>query len=209
MKRLLLITAAFLALSARGWSQEPAHEPAATEHSATAEHGETAAHEEGDKYEAWKWANFAILAVVLGYMLGKALPPFFAGRTSAIQKGLAEAARLKSEADLRAAQIEHRMASLQSEIDDIRSSAHAEMARESERLKQATVQSMTRLQAQAEQEIEAITKQATEALKTHSAQLALELAEQRVKARIDGGTQSALVNRFVSDLAKPQTGARI
>jgi len=39
----------------------------------------------------WKWANFVLLVVGLGYLIAKTLPPLFKSRTEEIQKGIAEA----------------------------------------------------------------------------------------------------------------------
>ena len=117
MKRLLLLSFCAAVLSLRTFAEEPA-----AEHGAPGEHA-AEAHEEGDKYIWWKWANFAILAVALGYMLNKALPPFFAGRTAEIQKGIAEAAKAKAEADQRAAAMQQRLAALGAEIEQIKTTA--------------------------------------------------------------------------------------
>ncbi len=45
--------------------------------------------------EMWKWANFAILAIALGYAIGKYAPGMFRTRTAEIQKGIAEAQQVK------------------------------------------------------------------------------------------------------------------
>lgn len=194
--RLLLVVALF------GFScaaQEPAHAPESTaaEHSAPAEHG-GAEHKDLD---GWKWANFAILAAALGYMLNKALPPFFKSRTAEIQKDIAEAARLKAEAEQQAAEIERRMATLGDEVAHIREEARAAAERESERLIREAEQQVARIQAQAEQEIAAMTKHATEKLKAQAAELALELAESRVRERINPAADGVLVDQFVNRLS--------
>jgi F-type H+-transporting ATPase subunit b len=188
---------AAIVLSTAAWAQEghAAAEPKEGEHATSAE-----GHEEGDRFAVWKWANFAILAAVLGYMLNKALPPFFAGRTAGIQKGIADAQKLKADAEQRAAEMERRMATLESEVEALRAQAHAEIAKDSDRTRQEADQHMARIQAHAEQEIAAMTKTATLQLKAHSAELALALAEQRIQARMTGGAQGALVDRFVQQL---------
>src|SRR5262245_5874476 len=98
MRRLML---AFVLACATLAAQEPAEakgEPAeqASEH---ASEGST---------DVWKWANFVILAIGLGYLIVKNLPPFFQSRTKEIQAGIAEAQQLKRDADKRAAEIDAR-----------------------------------------------------------------------------------------------------
>jgi F-type H+-transporting ATPase subunit b len=199
-------------LSVWAWAQEAPEPRKEGEHAAaSAEHGASAEAEHGKREgpgDAWKWANFAILVAALGYMLGKALPPFFASRTAAIQKGIAEAQKLKAEAEERASAMERRIASLQTEIDQIRQEAKAEMAREGERLQKDAEQQIARVQAQAEQEVAAMAKAARLQLKAHSAELALALAAERLKNRVDGAAQAALIERFVRQLDANQEGAR-
>src|SRR5580698_2034726 len=80
---------------------------------------ESAASEQGDPWIWWKWANFAILAVGLGYLIGKNVPPLFRKQSEDIEKALAEAAKIKQEATAYAAGIEARLANLQNEIQEL------------------------------------------------------------------------------------------
>lgn len=170
----------------------------AQEH-APAEHGSTeAAH--GDSLSIWKWVNFAILASILGWGIAKSAPGFFRSRTEEIQRGIADASRIRQEAEARAAKMEARMAALGSEIDQLRSDARAEMAHESERIRKETEAHIARIQSHGEQEIQALTKHAEQSLRAYSAQLALELAEQRIRNRMTPESQNTLVNGFIRQL---------
>lgn len=191
MKRLALI--AFFAGSL-AFAQE--HAPEAQQVSAKAEH---ASENEGN-LEVWKWANFLILAAVLGWLIAKSAPPFFRSRTAEIQRGILEATKMREDAEARAAQMETRMASLQSEIEHVRADSKAAMEREAARIRQETEQQMARVLARGEQEIEAQTKHAEKDLRAFSAQLAIQLAQQRIKARMSGDTQNALFDGFLKQL---------
>jgi F-type H+-transporting ATPase subunit b len=149
----------------------------------------------------WKWANFAILAAGLGYLMSRHLPPFFRSRTGEIQKGIAEAQQMKSDAEKRAAEMAEKLKALGADVENFRVNAAAEMKQESERIRQDTAAQMQRLEDQAAVEIESATKTARRELKQYAADLALELAEQGIRARLDGPTESALVDGFVSDLS--------
>ena len=46
--------------------------------------------EQGDSMIWWKWANFAILAAGLAYLIGKNVPPLFRKQSDEIQRALAE-----------------------------------------------------------------------------------------------------------------------
>ena len=56
----------------------------------------------------WKWANFAVLAAGLGYLVAKNAGPFFRSRSEEIQKGIKDAAQVRAEAEARASAIEKR-----------------------------------------------------------------------------------------------------
>jgi len=72
MKRCLLI--AFFALGA-AFAQEHAEKTETAEHKTSEPEGPAA---------IWKWANFVILAVGVGYVIAKQLPPRFASRKTEI-----------------------------------------------------------------------------------------------------------------------------
>ncbi len=156
--------------------------------------------ETGDPWLGWKWANFAILAAGLGYLIRKHAPAFFEQRSLEIRQGIAEATKIKQEAEARAAAMERRLASLESEIAGMRAAAREEIDAEGGRISRETVQRLQRIQAQSAQEIELMTRALREDLRKHSARLALDLAEQRIRSRITKETEDSLADRFLQDL---------
>jgi F-type H+-transporting ATPase subunit b len=184
----------FLAGSAL-WAQhaEQTHE----KQGAAAEHG---AEHSGDPNIWWKWANFAILAGALGYMIGKRAGPFFTERSASIQKDIREATRLREEAEARAAEMERRASNLEVEIAELRALARQEMAAESDRLRQQTEQQMAKREAGVKQEIASAEKAARQQLRAYSAELAVELAEHKIRARITPQADDVLVRSFVAGL---------
>jgi F-type H+-transporting ATPase subunit b len=150
----------------------------------------------------WQWANFVILAVGLGYLMAKSLPSFFQTRTESIQKDIATARKTKEEAERRAAEMDARLAALGQEIEKFRSQARSEMEQEGERIRQETAALIHRLEQQAESEIESASKAALAELRALAARLALDLAEQRIRARLDETAEASLVENFVGDLAQ-------
>ncbi|HYO84395.1 MAG TPA: hypothetical protein VES20_23535 [Bryobacteraceae bacterium] len=175
---------------------------ASTHAESTARHGE--GHEEHPMPNEiwWKWANFAILALVLGWLMSKNAGPFFRTRSAEIQSGIAEAAKTRAEAEARAAEIERRVANLHAEVDELRERSRGEIAREGERVRAETEAAIRKIQAQAEAEIASAAKLASQELKAYSAGLAMELAEQQIRGRIDGGAQDRLASEFVADLRR-------
>lgn len=155
-----------------------------------------------DELLVWKWANFAIIVVGGGYFLSKHLPAYFGARTSDIQKDINEAQAQKAAAEKRSAEMDARLASLAAEIEKFRAEAKAEMAVEAGRIRQETAQLIEKIQKQAEQQIESAGSLASRELTAYAAKLSLDLAEQRIRTRLDAGTEAALVEDFTRDLQK-------
>ncbi|NUN03445.1 MAG: hypothetical protein HUU41_20245 [Bryobacteraceae bacterium] len=171
------------------------------EHTSSEEHGM-------GNITLWKIVNFTLLAAGLGYLTRKFGLPFFQARTLSIQSGITEASRLRQEAEARARELEQRMASLATEINHMRENAREEISAEAGRIRMETEQQLSKVQAHAEQEIEAAAKASRQELKAYSAELALRLAESKIRARLTPGTQDVLVDSFIADLERPRMGAQ-
>lgn len=153
----------------------------------------------------WKWANFVLLLAGLGYLIGKNAPAMFRARTAEIQKDIAEAQAAKKDAESRAAAVDARVQALGAEMERMRAQSKIEMQAEGERIREETARQIARHDAQVAQEIESAGKVARRELKEYAAKLALELAEQRIRARADATTESALVDAFVADLGREES----
>src|SRR5882672_12948280 len=70
-----------------------------------AQEGEHKAESEKPGMELWKWANFAILAGFLGWLISKNMGPMLVARSQQITEGLAAGERAKADADARAAAV--------------------------------------------------------------------------------------------------------
>lgn len=108
----------------------------------------------------WAWANFAILATALGYLVKKKGGPWFAARSLAIRKGIAEATEIRAEAEARATEVDHKLGGLEAEIEGLRGHASKEQAAEAERVREQTATDLARIQEHAVREIEAAGKTA-------------------------------------------------
>jgi F-type H+-transporting ATPase subunit b len=190
MKRLISVTV----LGAGLWAglavaQEPSSaKPEATENSSE------------DKLAIWKWANFVLLVAGLGYLVAKSVPAMFRARGEEILKGIQEAQKVKQDAEKRAAEMEARLAKLGADIEAFRVHAKADMEKESQRIQDETAAHAKKLEAQAAAEIESAGKAARASLKRYAADLALDLAAQRIQSRLDASTEDGLVDNFLSDL---------
>lgn len=164
--------------------------------------------EASDPMMGWKWANFAILAAGLAYMIAKNAPPYFAARSKEIQQGIAEATQTKQDAEAKAAAIDRRMAALESEVAKLRAEAKDEISAEGGRISRETQQRLQKIQSQGEQEIALMSRGAQDDLKKYAAQLALDLAQQRIRSRMTKDAEDGLLDAFVADLRRQSSEAR-
>lgn len=201
MRKLVLV----LALAGLGiWAQE--HGSPAAGQAETAAHGEAAGH--GEEHSSgpaevsiwWKWANFAILAGGLGYMIAKHAPAHFASRNEEIRKGLEQGAELQREANARTAAMEERLKNLDVEIAALRTKAKAEIAAEGERVKAETDAAVAKMQAHATSEIAAAAKAERAALRNYAADLALNIAEEKLRGQVTPQADAGLIQGFLKGL---------
>jgi len=158
-----------------------------------------------DNSTLWKIVNFAILAGALGYLIGKNAPAFFQGRSEQIRKGLDDAARISAEAEARTVAITKKLAALQSEIEELKRAARAELAADQARAQEEAGRMLAKVNEHAQQDIDAAGKAARHELKAYAAGLSVELAEEQIRGQMNSGTEDALVNSFAEEL---RTGRR-
>jgi F-type H+-transporting ATPase subunit b len=147
-----------------------------------------------------KIANFAILALLVGYFLGKNAGPFFAARSASIRKDLDDSLKQSQEAQARAASVEQRISQLESEIAGLRAESEKELQAEGDRVAKHTAEEIAKIQSHAEQEIASAGKAARMELRRHAAELAVTLAEAKVRDRMTTEAQESLVKGFVQNL---------
>jgi F-type H+-transporting ATPase subunit b len=174
--------------------------------------GEKEAEKSGGKAEpslGWEWANFVVLAGLIGYLAVKQGGPFFNSRAAEIRKGIDEAEKIKADSDAKVSAINSKLGRLDSEIASLRETAGTERRAAEQRLKEETQRDIQRIAAHADAEMETAGKSERVALQRYAARLALELAETKVRARMSPNAEDALVQAFVHGLGtattRPQT----
>lgn len=197
MRRLAL----YLAIAVGLFAQAPKEAPkdSLAEKADEAGNKAHAAEEEGSM-DVWKWANFLILAGGIGYLVGKNAGPFFAARSAGIRKDMENSLAQRQDAEARAADVDRRLANMEADIAALRGEGERSARAEAERMEQHTAAEIVKIQQHSEQEIASAGKAARMDLKRYAAELAVELAEQKVRARMTPDTQDALVQGFVRNL---------
>jgi F-type H+-transporting ATPase subunit b len=144
--------------------------------------------------------NFAIVFGSIVVMLRKKLPGYFSGRTSTIQKGIEEARKSSEEARQRLTEVEGRLSRLDTEIASMRREADENAKAEEQRILAAGEEERRRIVASSEQEIEMTANAARRELKSYVSELAIELAEKKI--RVSKDADEALVRSFTAQMGK-------
>ncbi len=174
----------------------------AQEKESAAEAKEKAKQEQEEKLVPWKWANFVILAVFLGFVATKQLGAAFRAKSEDIRKGIADASAMKAESEKKIAEIDRRVNALGVEVEKIRTNSASEMQREGERIRQETAAAIAKLEQQSAFEVEALGKAARRELKDYASELALKQAEDRLRAQMNATSEGALIDNFITDLSR-------
>jgi F-type H+-transporting ATPase subunit b len=170
--------------------------------------GEPGAGEASGTMELWKWANFALLAGGLGWVVKKNAGPFFESRSRSIRKQIVEAEEIRAEAFKRIKDVEARLANLAADIEALKRESSEEQKAETEQLRAQAAAELAKIELQGRQEIDAAGKQARLELKRYSAQLAVGLAEKKIRANMTAAAQQNLVDSFVENLEPPAKRAQ-
>jgi F-type H+-transporting ATPase subunit b len=155
----------------------------------------------------WNWANFVVLAGAIVYFSAKQGGPYFAARSRQIRKDMLEAGDVRKEAEERAAAVDRKLANLGADITRLKAESEQERQAEIERLRRHRAAERAKIQAHAEREVESAGKAARLELKRYAAELAVQLAEQKIRAGMTGEIQDGLVRGFVTDLASSSSPA--
>ncbi|HWE53675.1 MAG TPA: hypothetical protein VG273_28050 [Bryobacteraceae bacterium] len=156
----------------------------------------------------WQWVNFVILAVLLAYIAVKAGGPALQARSREIGEGLAAGQKAKAQAEARAADVTARLANLGQEIAAMQASAREELNREADRIRADAQKEIARLRLQLEQETDSAAKLAKLEVQRFAAKLAIDLAEQKVRARMSPAVQAVLLESFLKDFPRTDGAAR-
>lgn len=157
-------------------------------------------HEQTTLQTVAKLTNFALLAGVLVYFLRGPISIHLASRASHIRQDLVTAAEMRAAATARMAEIDRKLESLPAELDALRAQGAEDVAAEQARIAAAAEAERVRLLEQTRREIATRLRVARRELTAHAAQLAVNIAEARIRQTMTADDQLRLVDRFTSQL---------
>jgi F-type H+-transporting ATPase subunit b len=147
-----------------------------------------------------KLANFAILAGVLVYFLRAPVRTYLESRATAIRSDLVAASEMRATATAQLAEIERKLQSLPAELAALKAQGAQDVAAEQARIAQAAALERERLIEQTRREIATRLQVARRELTQHAAQLAVQIAEERIRRTITPDDQLRLVQRYTEQL---------
>lgn len=145
----------------------------------------------------WKFVNTAIFAAGLGWFMWKKAPAFFNARSIDIQKAIKDATGLKVEADFRYSAIDRKMAGLGEEVKKLKAEAAANAEREHQRIREQTEAEMQHIRDKIAAETRAFEQEGIDRIRRRTAQLALQLAERRLRERFASDEPENSLGEFI------------
>ena len=149
----------------------------------------------------WPIINFLILIYVLVFFIKKMdLKGFFKKRTELIEQTLREAREAKELAQKALAEVEERLKTKDSEIEHIIAAARQSGEKEKTRLIEEGDKLKARVLEQARTNIDYEVKRAKEAIKEEAVEIAMELAEKKLKEKLSKDEQLKLLEESLAKI---------
>jgi len=197
-----------------------AHTAPADSHGAPAKEHGAAAHGEGEHHGpaiklfgktlgtnaqfGVKLINFIIFFLILYFLLKGALSAAFKARTKEVTDLLSQAERDKAEGEAQLRELEAKMTGLKTELDGIMTKAEADAEFEKQRILESAKAEAAQILAQASADIDAQRRVAEAELRALVADLAVEAATARIKAKVQGDMADRILNRAIDQVGGAQ-----
>jgi F-type H+-transporting ATPase subunit b len=157
-------------------------------------------HSEGLLPLVAKLVNFAVLVGLLAYFLKSPLAAYLQSRAGEIRQDLVAAADTRRQATEQLAHIEEKVRSLPGELEALKTRGAEDLRAEQARIAQAVAAERQRLLDHTRREIEMRLRMARRELVQYAAELAVRVAEHRVKTAITPEDHLRLMDRYTTQL---------
>jgi F0F1-type ATP synthase membrane subunit b/b' len=157
-----------------------------------------------DSTTGWvfRWLNFAIVFGAIAYFAVKKGAPYFRANAKEISGKIADAARVREEAEQKRREAAAKLANLDQEIAQLREDAKRNAEFEALRIRILVREESEIIERAAKAEIAAAERAARLELKVLAARLALQRAEALLREELTPKAEAALFRTFVRDLGR-------
>ena len=146
--------------------------------------------------------NFAIVVAILVYFLAKPIKRALSGRREEIEKTLAEAKRIKEEAEAKFAEYDLKLARATEEIAEISDSIRREGEREKINIIESANQMAIKIEQDAENAAELEVAKARTELQREAVQLAVGIAEELLKKNFTKDDDARLIDEYMQKVGE-------
>lgn len=147
-----------------------------------------------------KVLNFSIFFFGLFFLLKGALGSAFKARTKDLEDQLSQAERDRAEGEAQIRELDAKMGDLQKELDSIMAKAQVDAEAEKQRILEAARAEADQILAQTQAEIITQQRLAERELRALVAELAVEGATERLKAKVQGATAEQVLDRSITQV---------
>jgi F-type H+-transporting ATPase subunit b len=144
--------------------------------------------------------NFLVVVVFIVWFLARIMPKTLRARTERIQRELQQARTVTEDANRRLANVEERLARLDTEIKGIKTQAQQDAVEKEKQMRAALEQEKQSILDSSTMEIAAASSKAQSQLKRMTAELAIERAKHKIA--VSAEADRSLVETFLVDLDK-------
>jgi F-type H+-transporting ATPase subunit b len=189
-------------------AQQPDHSQPSTDHAAPGVHAEPNEHASDEEHHSvwagllWPTVNFAILFGGLYYFLKDPLAGYLRDRHAAIRKDLVEAANIKAAAAAQLADIDRKLQALPGEIEALKRRGAEEIAADEARIASLAAAERERLLEQTRREMDLQVRLAKRELVEHAADLAVQLAGERIQRQVTPADQERILDRYLDNVGE-------
>ena len=149
-----------------------------------------------------KLFNFGVLVGVLVYFLRAPVAEYLRTRSAQIREALVTAAETRKTASAQLEEIQRQLASLPAELEALKTRGAEDTAAEQARIAETAKAERARLLEQTRREIDMRLRVARRELTEHAAQLAVQVAEDRIRRSITPDDQVRLLDRYTAQISE-------
>ena len=150
--------------------------------------------------EGFYTIDFLVFVGILVFFLRKPLANFIAQRRATLTSEIAEAQKLRAEAEAKLKDYESRLASLEDEVARVMSEARQSAENERTRILDEANAAAERLARDAQIRIEQATRRLEHELRVRMVELSVEKAEELIATKVDDRVRRQHVTEYISSL---------
>lgn len=157
-----------------------------------------------DSTSGWifRWLNFAIVFGAIAYFAVKKGGPYFRAHADEIAQKIEEGARARKAAEERRKEIEAKLASLPTDVQQMRAEAKRDGEAEAQRIRAMARQEAEKIEQSAQAEIVAAERATRLELKALAARMAVEEAQKVLETSMTPDAEASLFRMFVAELSE-------